>query len=73
MPDMGQFDVTDEVVERALKALRIGPPGVVRRVEQIDSYPGEYPGDPQAYNRLPTTINDEKAALRDALEAALNG
>lgn len=64
--------VTDDMVEAALDAFRIARPGVIRRVQQIDSYPGEHPDDPDAYNLLPCTFNDEKAALRDAIEAALS-
>ena len=65
--------ITDEMVERALKAFHVGPPGVVRRVEQCDSYPGEYPGDPEAFVRLKTTRKDELTAMRDVLEAVLKG
>lgn len=58
-------------VEKALKAFRLGPPGVVRKVQQIDSYPGEHFGDPDAYNVVPTTVADELQAIRDVIAAAL--
>jgi hypothetical protein len=47
-----------------------GPPGVLRRVLQVDSYPGEYPGDPEAHHDLPTSVADCIAAIEEAAEAA---
>lgn len=64
--------VSDEMVERAWRAFQIGPPGVLRRVQHIDSYPGEYPGDPEAYTTIATSTKDQLQALREAIEAALS-
>jgi hypothetical protein len=60
-----------DALEAAYKAFTKGPPGVVRHVEQRDSYPGEYPGDPEAYVRLPTTRKDALRAIEDAVRAYL--
>jgi hypothetical protein len=53
-----------------------GPPGVLRRLQNVDSYPGERvapddPPDPQAYQPLPTSMKDERQALADAIGAYL--
>jgi hypothetical protein len=58
--------------EAALKAFHVGPPGVVRRLAQNDSYPGEHRDDPEAYVKLPTTRNDELRAIRDVIQAYLD-
>ncbi len=54
-----------------------GPPGVLRRLQNVDSYPGERttpdgPPDPEAYQLLPTSVKDERQALADAIEAYLD-
>lgn len=60
----------------ARKAFAKGPPGVVRRVQHVDSYPGERvapddPPDPAAYQPLPTTIAEENRAIEDMVRAYL--
>lgn len=65
-------EVTEAMIERALDRLWKGEPGVLRQIVHIDSYPGEYEGDPEAYTKLPTTFNDMKQAAREMLEAALD-
>lgn len=52
------------------KFWRGGPPGVLRSVRQVDSYPGECPGDPEAHPELPTSTADCIAAVEEAAEAA---
>lgn len=59
-------------LEAAYKAFWEGPPGVVRRVQNIDSYPGEYRGDPEAYTPIRTTMLDERRAIEDAIRAYLD-
>lgn len=63
--------ISEKSLEAAWQAFTHGPPGVVRRMQNIDSYPGEYEGDPEAHNELKTTIADERQALREAVEAAI--
>lgn len=59
----------DKAFEAAMKAFQIGPPGVLRAVQQCDSYPGEEPGDPDAYAPLKTSVHDERVALAEAINA----
>lgn len=62
---------SDRRFEAACDAFRIGPPGVLRRMQNIDSYPGE-PGDRSgAYAALPTSLRDERQAIADAINAYL--
>lgn len=54
-----------------------GPPGVLRRLQNVDSYPGERvapddPPDPEAHQLLPTSVKDERQALADAIAAYLD-
>lgn len=65
------MEITDAMCETALTAFHRGPPGVLREVRQVDSYPGEYRGDPEAYTEIPTSTRDELLAMRDVLEAVL--
>lgn len=64
----------DKAFEAAMEAFRIGPPGVLRRVQQHDSYPGERvspddPPDPDAYKPIPTSLHDERVAIAAAINA----
>lgn len=62
----------DRAFEAACRAFRLGPPGVLRRVQQVDSYPGEPDDRSDAYQPLPTTNRDERKALADAINAYLD-
>lgn len=56
----------------ACQALHTGEPGVLRSVARVDSYPGEYPGDPEAYASIPTTADDERRAVAEVIETYLD-
>jgi hypothetical protein len=48
-----------------MAAFRKGPPGVLRKVEQVDSAPPDYAP-------LGTSYNDERSAIADAIRAYLD-
>lgn len=65
---------SDRAFEAAMRAFYTGPPGVVRRMQHVDSYPGERvapddPPDPEAYKDLPTSVRDERQAIAETLVA----
>lgn len=68
---------SDEGFELAMRAFHKGPPGIVRRVQNVDSYPGERvapddPPDPEAHRPLPTSGRDERQAIAEAINAFLD-
>lgn len=70
-------DITSEMLEHCERVFHKGPPGVIRMLRNIDSYPGERvapddPPDPDAYTELPVHRNDLLEALRDVIKAAID-
>jgi hypothetical protein len=68
--------VRDKAFETSMRAFHKGPPGVIRAVKHVDSYPGERtapddPPDPDAYRPLPTSVRDERRAVAEAINAYL--
>lgn len=70
-------DQTSKEFNEACRAFwQGGPPGVLRRLQNVDSYPGarlsvDDPSDPEAYRLLSTTVQDERQAIVDVIAAFL--
>lgn len=61
--------IEDRAFEAAMRAFFKGPPGVIRTMQNVDSYPGEPDDKSDAHQQLPTTLRDERQALADAINA----
>lgn len=66
-------DYRDVRLEAAVIAFTLkGPPGVIRQVQNINSYPGEGKDDLEAYVLLPSSGNDVRKAVADAINAFID-